>query len=104
LPGAWRVFWIERASCIGARARTPNAETSKPATARKPAPKAEDGERIDPPKPAYSGAIRGAAKTSTSRMSWKRRRSAVRRERRDRAPPGAQEKRYEPGKMTLKAI
>jgi hypothetical protein len=26
----------------------------------KPAPKAEDGERIDPPKPADDGAIRGA--------------------------------------------
>jgi hypothetical protein len=37
-------------------------------------------------------------------MSWKRRRSVVMRERRDRAPPGEQEKRYEAGKMTLKAI
>jgi hypothetical protein len=26
----------------------------------KPAAKAEDGERIDPPKPAYGGALRGA--------------------------------------------
>jgi hypothetical protein len=44
----------------GSAARTPHAETSKPATARKPAAKAEDGERIDPPKPADDGALRGA--------------------------------------------
>jgi hypothetical protein len=55
----------------------------------KPAPKAEDGERIDPPKPAEAGPIRGARNISTSRVNWTRRRSGVRPERWRAHPVGS---------------
>jgi hypothetical protein len=43
----------------------------------KEAPKADDGERIDPPRPADERAIRAPAKTSTSRTNLRKRRSAA---------------------------
>jgi hypothetical protein len=53
----------------------------------KPAPKAEDGERIDPPKLGMMARSAAPAKTSTSRMSWRKRQSAARRERGDAQLP-----------------